>query len=146
MARDLELDGALHVAEGVEVLQLGLDAERRLPDGTHRDVRVAAQAALLHVPVVDADRDEDLAHAAEGLGGVRRRSQVGLGDDLDERHAAAVEVEVRGAARSPAKPSCSDLPASSSMCTRVMPTVTARPSAAKAIDPRVASGRSYCEI
>ena len=32
-----------------------------------------------------------------------------------------------------AKPSCRDLPASSSMCTRVMPTVTTRPSDAKAI-------------
>ena len=99
MAGDLELDGALHVAEGVQVLQLGLDAEGRLPARTHRDVRVAAQAPLLHVPVVDADRDEDFAHAAEGFGGVGRRPQVGLGHDLDERHAAAVEIQVGGAGR-----------------------------------------------
>jgi hypothetical protein len=51
---------------------------------------------------------------------------------------------VRGAAES-AKPSRSDLPASSSMRTRVMLTVTARPSD-EPIDPCVASGRSYCEI
>jgi hypothetical protein len=97
VARDLELDGALHVAKRVQVLQLGLDAEGRLPDGAHRDVGVAPQAALFHVPVVHADGHEDLADAAERLGGVGRRPQVGLGDDLDERHAAAVEIQVRPA-------------------------------------------------
>ena len=61
---------------------------------THRHVGVAAQAALLHVAVVDAEPHEDRAQAAEELRGVGRRPQVGLGDDLDERHAAAVEVDV----------------------------------------------------
>ena len=70
-----------------------------------------------------------VAHAAEALGGVGRRPQIGLGDDLDERHAAAVEVEVRSRGPSPARPSCSDLPASSSMWTRVMPTRRAAPRA-----------------
>ena len=42
-------------------------------DGTHRDVGVAAQAALFHVAVVDAERDQDRAQPAEELGGRRRR-------------------------------------------------------------------------
>ena len=64
------------------------------PARPHRHVRVAAQAALFHVAVVDAEPDQDRAQAAEELGGVGRRPQVGLGDDLDERHAAAVVVDV----------------------------------------------------
>ena len=64
------------------------------PGRPHGDVRVAAQAALFHVAVVDAEPDEDLAQPAEELGRVGRRPQVRLGDDLDERHAAAVEVDV----------------------------------------------------
>jgi hypothetical protein len=63
--------------------------------------------------------------AAEELGGVGRRSQVRLGDDFDQRHAAAVEVDV-ACAIGIGNPSCSDLPASSSMWTRVMPTRVGR--------------------
>ncbi len=91
---DLVLDGALHVPEGVEVLDFDLDAERGRPGRPHRDVGVAAQAALFHVAVVDADGHEDGAQAREELRGIGRRPQVRLGDDLDERHAAAVEVEM----------------------------------------------------
>jgi hypothetical protein len=43
-------------------------------------------------------------------------------------------------------PSCSDLPASSSMWMRVRPTRTSRPFEENATSPPVASGRSYCEI
>ena len=61
----------------------------------HRDVRVAAQRALLHVAVRDADRlDRRLQQREEpprGLG----RAQVGLGHDLEQRRAAAVEVDDR---------------------------------------------------
>jgi hypothetical protein len=94
VALDLEFDGTLHVAERVEVLELGLDPERRRPGRSHRHVRVAPQASLFHVAVVHAQGHEHLAHAAEGLGRVRRGPEVRLGDDLDERHAAAVEVQV----------------------------------------------------
>ena len=44
------------------------------------------------------------------------------------------------------KPSCSDLPASSSRCTRMMRTSTCRPSDSYCMRPSVASGWSYCEI
>ena len=46
----------------------------------------------------------------------------------------------------PAKPSCSDLPASSSRCTRMMRTATVCPSDSYSTRPSVASGCSYCEI
>ena len=43
-------------------------------------------------------------------------------------------------------PSWSDLPASSSICTRVMRTTLALPPAPNSSVPAVASGSSYCEI
>ena len=64
-----------------------------VPAAPHRDVGVAAQAALLHVAVVHAERDQYLAQLPEGVGRILRRPQVRLGDDLDERRAAAIEVE-----------------------------------------------------
>ena len=94
LPRDLELERALHVAERVEVLDLCLHAERLGPGRPHRHVGVAAKAALFHVAVVDADGDEDRAQAAEEVAGVGGGAQVRLGHDLDERHAAAVEVEI----------------------------------------------------
>ena len=85
---------ALDVPEGVEVLELGLHPESLGTGRPHRDVRVAAEAALFHVAVVHADGDQDRAEPREELRGIRGGSQVRLGDDLDERHAAAIEVQV----------------------------------------------------
>ena len=65
-----------------------------MPFRPHRDVGVAPQAALFHVAVVDPERDEDLAKLPERLGGIARRAQIRLGDDLDQRRAAAIEIEV----------------------------------------------------
>ena len=115
---DLVLDRLLQVAEGVDVLHLRLGAERLLPTRAHRDVGVAAQAALFHVAVVDAEPHQDVAQAREELGRLGGRAHVGLRHDLDERHAAAVVVDV-GRRSESRKPSCSDLPASSSMWMRV---------------------------
>ena len=96
---DLELERLLEVAERVDVLDFGLGAERRRSVRSHRHVRVAAEAALLHVAVVDAERDEDLTQLSERIGCVGRRPQVGLGHDLDQRRPAAVEIEVGFLAR-----------------------------------------------
>ena len=96
---DLVLERALHVTERVEVLDLGLDAEAASPGTAHRDVGVAAEAALFHVAVVDAGRDQDGAQAAEELGRIRRCRTSGSADDLDQRHAAAIEIERRRAIR-----------------------------------------------
>ncbi len=63
------------------------------PFRPYRDVGVAAQAALFHVAVVHPERDEDLTKLPERLGGVPSRAQIRLGDDLDQRRAAAIEIE-----------------------------------------------------
>ena len=94
VALDFVLNRALDVTEGIEVLELSLDAERRCAGGPDRHVGVAAQTAFFHVAVVDPDGDQDLADAAERFGGVGRRPQIRLGHDLDQRHAAPVEVQV----------------------------------------------------
>ena len=64
----------------------------------------------------------------------RRRAEVGLGHDLDQRRAAAVEVDDAGlgavdAAR--ARPRATSLAASSSRCTRWMRTSPRRPAGGK---------------
>ena len=58
------LERALHVAERVEVLQLGAGAEVRVAFGPDGDVGVAPQRALLEVAVADAGVAE---HAPEPL-------------------------------------------------------------------------------
>ena len=93
LAAELVLDGALDVAEGVHVLDLDLGAERARARRSHRHVGVAAEAALLHVAVADLEILENGAQGAEigaGLGGA---AHVGLAHDLEERDAAAVEVD-----------------------------------------------------
>ena len=62
----------------------------------HRDVGVDPQAALLHVHVGDAELAHRLAQQPRPLGRFGGAAQVGLGDDLDQRRAAAVEVDQRG--------------------------------------------------
>src|ERR687897_164515 len=95
MALDLVLDGPLDVAERVQVLDFGLHAERLRAGGTDGHVRVAPQAALLHVAVVDADADEDGAQPREELCSVGGRPEIRPRDDFDERNTAAIEVEIR---------------------------------------------------
>ena len=93
LAGDLRADAAFDEAEGVHVLQLGLRAELAGAGRAQRDVRVAAQRALLHVHVADAELAQRRAQQAQPLAGLLGRAQIGLGDDLRERRAAAVEVD-----------------------------------------------------
>jgi hypothetical protein len=92
---DLGADPLLDEAERVHVLQLGLDPQLRAAGRADRDVRVAAQRALLHVHVADAELAQRRAQQAQELAGLLGRAQVGLGDDLGQRRAAAVEVHDR---------------------------------------------------
>src|SRR6266403_1675156 len=59
LAPRLELDRALHEAERIEVLDLAAGAELFLARFFYRNVRVAAERALLHVPVADADPHDE---------------------------------------------------------------------------------------
>ena len=72
-----------------------------LPDG---DVGIAAKRALLHLRVGDAQLDDGLAQELEETSRLVGRAHVRLRDDLDERRAAAVEVDegVLGAGDPPA--------------------------------------------
>ena len=129
LARDLVLDRAGHVAEGVQVLDLRARAERLLPAGTHRDVRVAAQRALLHVAVGDLGEQQHRAQRREVLGAPPPAS---AGPGRRRSRSAARPARLRSTplfASDQAKPSCSSLPASSSMCTRCTRTPRRAPSA-----------------
>ncbi len=99
LPRDLELEGALQRPERVQVLDLRAGAERGLAVPAQRHVRIAPEAALFHVGVRRADGHERGPQAPREFGGVFGRGEVGLGDDLDEGHTAAVEIEVRGLGR-----------------------------------------------
>ena len=91
---DLELDRLLHEAKRIEVLDLAPSAQR--PAGlAHRHVGVAAKAALLHVAVADAEPHHQRVQGARVLHRLGGRAHVGLGHDLQQRRAGAVEVDAR---------------------------------------------------
>src|SRR5919107_1668422 len=81
----------LDEAEGVHVLELGLGTERAV-GVANGDVGVAAELALLHVRLRDADRPKDLFQLVGRRADGFRRWDVGFGDDLHKGCAAAVEV------------------------------------------------------
>ncbi|CRR45324.1 hypothetical protein PAERUG_E16_London_17_VIM_2_04_14_05465 [Pseudomonas aeruginosa] len=93
LALDLVVDRLLDEAEGVDVLDLGAGAEFGLALRSHRDVAVAAQRALGHVAVADAQVAHqgvdrlDVGHGFLGAADIR------LGNDLQQRRAGAVQVD-----------------------------------------------------
>ncbi len=110
LAGDFVLDGARHVLERVEVLDLDLGPELGLFRPLDRDVGIAAQRALLHVAVARAGEHQELMEAAQIVLGLRRVPDFRLGDDLDERHSAAIEVDQADVAESaPAGPVVQEL-------------------------------------
>ena len=147
---DLGLDPARDEAERVDVLDLGARAEPSSPSGRTETLASTAERALLHLGVGDPELDDRLAQQLEEaprlLGGV----DVGLRDDLDERCAAAVEVDDRVArATDPARRA-----AVVNRLGGVLLEVGAddaaprgrRLQSALSTLPSMQSGRSYCEI
>ena len=67
----------------------------------HGDVDIGAQRPLLHLGVRDPELDDRLPQETQEAVGLVGRAEVRVGDDLDERRAAAVEVDEarRGADR-----------------------------------------------
>ena len=108
----------LQEPQRVEVFDLGLGAQLRLARAAHRYVRVAAQIAFLHVAVAHADVLQRAAQEVDVVVGLPARTEIRLADDLEQRRAGAVEVDIRLARDR--RRSCTDLPASSSMCARVI--------------------------
>ena len=96
LPRDLRLDSPLEEPEAVHVLELGLGAQLVGPGRANGDVAIDAKAALLHVHIGDAELADRRPEQLRPLAGLRRGADVGLGDDLDQRSAAPVEVHQRG--------------------------------------------------
>jgi hypothetical protein len=73
---------------------------RRVPKGApglaHRDVGVAAEAAFLHVAVADAQPHHQRVQRLGVFHGLGAGAHVGLGDDLQQRRAGAVQVDAGG--------------------------------------------------
>ena len=93
VALDLILQRLPDEAEGVDVLDFGLGAEFLLPARADADVGVAAQRAFFHVAVADAGVEDDLLQPRQVFPGLIGRGDVGLADDLDQRHAGAVQID-----------------------------------------------------
>ena len=99
LATDFELDRLMHEAKAVQVFYFASRAETGIAGRTHRHVGIAAEAPLLHVAVTDADpHDERMERLGVG-NRFFRTSQVGLGDDLQQGRAGAVQVDAGHVAR-----------------------------------------------
>ena len=90
---DLEFNRALHMAEGIEVLQFGAGAEGACAARTDRHVGVATKTPFLHVPVADPEVHHNCMERLEIGDGLLRAPHVRLGHDFDERHAGPVEID-----------------------------------------------------
>ena len=88
------LDRHADEADRVDVLDLAARAEP-FAGPAHRHVDVGAQVALLHVAVAGAEITQDGAQLGEEGLGLLGGAQVGLGDDLHQRDAGAVEIDER---------------------------------------------------
>ena len=93
LAARLVLDRLHHIADRVDVLDLAARAQG-LARTPHRDVAVAAQRALLHVAVAGAEIAQDRAQFAQIDPGLLGAAQIGLGDDLHQRDAGAVQIDI----------------------------------------------------
>ena len=92
---DLGLDPARDEVERVHVLDLRARAELVGARRPHRDVGVGAQLALLHLGVGDPELHDRLPEELQEPARLVRRADVRRRHDLDERRAAAVEVDER---------------------------------------------------
>src|SRR4030095_16361906 len=93
LPRRLVLDRLLEEAEGVQVLDLPPRAELVRARRPHGDVGVAAERALLHVAVADADPAHQRVERLRVRHRFLRAPHVGLGNDLQERRAGAIQVD-----------------------------------------------------
>ena len=100
LAAHLVADRNLDALERVDVLGLGAGAELVLPDRAQRHVGVAAQRALVHPHVGNIQGAQQVPQRGDigpgHFGGTLAGPLDGFGDDLDQRHAGAVDVQQRG--------------------------------------------------
>ena len=94
------MQGLLDGPEAVEVLDLDDRRGDRLAvlGDVKVDVGIAPQRAFLHLAVGDLQVAQGQPQLLEAAAGVGRAADVGLGDDLEERNARAVQVDLGEAA------------------------------------------------
>ena len=95
LAANLVGKAVMQALKRVEVLELGLGAQLGLAAATQRHVAVAAHGTLLHGAVRNAQRHKDATELLHKQASLLGRTQVGLGDELNQRRAAAVVVNER---------------------------------------------------
>jgi len=64
-----------------------------LSEGTHADVGIAAQGALLHIAVAHAGVEDDFLQAGEVLVGFVGGGNIRLTDNFNQGNAGAVQVD-----------------------------------------------------
>jgi hypothetical protein len=94
MPARLMLDGGHDEADGVDVLRLGAGAQplARLADG---DIHVRAHGAFLHVTIARADIAQDAPQLAQIGARFRWGCHIRPADNLHQRHAGAIEIDIR---------------------------------------------------
>ena len=95
LTQDLVIDGVLHEPERVDVLELGARAEPVLAAEPDRNVGVAAKLALLHVGLGDLEPADEPVQRPHELGGFLGGPDLRCRDDLDERNARTIEIDMR---------------------------------------------------
>ena len=95
LTADLVGKAIMQALKRVEVLELGLGAQLGLAAAAQRHVAVAAHGTLLHGAVRNAQRHKDATELLHKQASLLGRAQVGLGDELNQRRAAAVVVDER---------------------------------------------------
>ena len=89
----LALDHRHHETHRIDVLRLGPRAQF-CAGPPHADVDVRAHAALIHIAIAAADITQHRTQFRKVSPGLLRAGHIGLADDLHQRHAAAVEIDI----------------------------------------------------
>ncbi len=89
---DLIGDGIAYVPDGVHVLHFHLGVQLIGARRTDGDVGVGPHGAVLHAALGSAHVAHQRAQRLEELHGLVGGAEVGLGDDLHQRHTGAIEV------------------------------------------------------
>ena len=92
LPRDFILQRRVDALEGVHVLDLNLRPKLLLSCGAHTDIHVRPHVPLFQVAVAHARIHEALFERLKIGHRLVRRGQIGLGHDLHQRRAAAVEI------------------------------------------------------
>ena len=87
-------NGPFHALEGVQILHFRAGAHG-LARTAKAQVHIAAEAALVHAAVADPGGGQDGPQLFQIGAGFLRRAKVRLGHDLDQGHAATVQVDSR---------------------------------------------------